>query len=99
MTKILVRGSSAPPDSEIISSDEFITIAFEQISTISNGLSISTESDKLLEGMSDILELMKSILITKNIKPTELFTVAQQLSLSNGTFSDKKVINNDTDKS
>ncbi|AZU98070.1 hypothetical protein SEPL_299 [Salmonella phage SE_PL] len=92
MDKLLVRGVNAPQDAEVVSTEEFITLAFDQISAISLDLSFSKESGEVLEGMSDMLELMKAILIAKNINPINLFVTAEKLRSEEGTFSDKKAV-------
>lgn len=98
MSKTLVRGLTAPSDAEVLSTSEFETLAFDQISHISLGLSFSKESGEILEGMSDIMELMKAILIHKNIDPMELFNTLKQLSSTEGTFADKKAIKEQDDE-
>ena len=95
MSKELVRGLTAPNDAEVLSTSEFLTEAFVQISNISVDLSLtneSTETGEVLDGMSDILELMRSILILKNIDPKALFEVAVQRGAQEGSFMDKKAI-------
>lgn len=91
--KLLVRGVTAPSDAEVLSSSEFETLAFDQISDICLGLSFSKDSEEVLEGMSDVLELMKAILEVKNIAPMNLFTTAERLRTEEGTFADKKAVN------
>lgn len=95
MAKHLVRGLTAPENAETLSTSEFETLAFDQISEISLSLSFSKESSEVLEGMSDILELMKAILQAKNIAPLNLFTTAEKLRAEEGSFSDKKAVEQD----
>lgn len=93
MSKLLVRGVTAPADAETVSTSEFETLAFDQISDISLSLSSSKDAEEILEGMSDMLELMKAILDAKNIASLNLFTTAERLRKEEGTFSDKKAVN------
>lgn len=95
MSKTLVRGFSAPHNAEILSTSEFETTAFDQISNISLNLSFSESTDEILEGMSDILELMKTILESKNIQTLHLFSTAENLRKEYGSFSDKKAVPTD----
>lgn len=92
MSKHLVRGLTAPSDAEVLSTAEFETLAFDQISEISTNLSFSKDAEEILEGMSDMLELMKAILEAKNIAALNLFTTAEKLRQEEGTFSDKKAV-------
>lgn len=93
MSKTLVRGLTAPADAEVVSTSEFETLAFDQISDISQNLVWSKDAEEILEGMSDMLELMKAILEAKNIAGLNLFTTAERLRQEEGTFSDKKAVN------
>lgn len=93
MSKTLVRGLTAPADAEVVSTSEFETLAFDQIAEISTNLSWSKDAEEILEGMSDMLELMKAILEAKNIAGLNLFTTAERLRQEEGTFSDKKAVN------
>lgn len=90
--KLLVRGLTAPVEAEVVSTSEFETLAFDQISQIALDLSFSKEAGEVLEGMSDMLELMKAILEAKNIAPMNLFTTAERLRTEEGTFADKKAV-------
>lgn len=90
--KLLVRGVTAPSNAEVVSTSEFETLAFDQISQISLDLSFSKDAEEILEGMSDMLELMKAILEAKNIAALNLFTTAEKLRQEEGTFSDKKAV-------
>lgn len=90
--KTLVRGLTAPDNAVILSSKEFIGSAFEQMSEISLSLNESTETDEILAGMSDILELAKTILLTMNIKPSHLYDMVEKLSSEEGTFSEMKAV-------
>ena len=93
MSKLLVRGVTAPADAETVSTSEFETLAFDQISDISQNLAWSKDAEEILEGMSDMLELMKAILEAKNIAALNLFTTAERLRTEEGTFSGKKAVN------
>lgn len=92
MSKLLVRGVNAPSTAEVVSTSEFETLAFDQISDISQNLVWSKDAEEILEGMSDMLELMKAILDAKNIAPLNLFTTAERLRTEEGTFADKKAV-------
>ena len=92
MSKLLVRGLTAPTDAEVVSTSEFETLAFDQISDISQNLVWSKDAEEILEGMSDMLELMKAILEAKNIAALNLFTTAEKLRQEEGTFADKKSV-------
>lgn len=91
--KLLVRGLTAPDEAEVVSTSEFETLAFDQISHIALDLSFSKDAEEVLEGMSDMLELMKAVLESKNIAPLNLFTTAERLRTEEGTFADKKAVN------
>lgn len=91
MSKTLVRNNTQG-STETVSSTEFLSTAYEQISDISLSLNKDSETDTVLESMSDILELMKTVLKTLNVKPEHLFSTAQQLNTEEGTFSEMKAV-------
>jgi predicted house-cleaning noncanonical NTP pyrophosphatase (MazG superfamily) len=91
MSKTLVRNNTQE-NTETVASNEFIEIAYNQISDISLSLNKDSETDDVLEGMSDMLELMKAVLKSLNIKPEHLFNTAHKLSTEEGTFSDMKAV-------
>lgn len=91
MSKTLVRNNTQE-NTEKVGSDAFIATAFDQISEISLSLSKDSETDDVLEGMSDMLELMKAVLNTMNIKPEHLFNTAYKLNSEEGSFSEMKAV-------
>lgn len=89
--KVLVRNNTE--SSEILQDSEFIDVALEQISTVSLSLKDATESEQILNGMADMLELMQDVLMKHNINPTFAIQHAASLREELGSFKDKKVIN------
>ncbi|SOK58899.1 hypothetical protein [Yersinia phage fHe-Yen9-03] len=92
MTKQLIRGSELPLNSEVLSTSEFITVALDQISSTALAVKGSDEAEPVLTAMSDILELMCSLLKAKNIAPEFLFEHAEVLRNTEGTFEPKVAV-------
>lgn len=92
ITKHLVRGNDVPADTEVfeLSTSEFITTSLQQIARTAESLIGTTETEPVLDAMSDILELMHQYLVAKNIQTDGLFEHASELRNIKGTF-DKKV--------
>lgn len=90
-TKTLVRNNSVQ-DTEVLDDSEFITVALEQISTQALALKDTTQSEDLLVGMANILELMQEVLTKNNIKPIDAVQYAANLRAEFGSFCDKKFI-------
>lgn len=92
MTKILVRGGTAPEDAVVLSDSEFIDACYDTINERVEALKNQTESAHILDALSDILELSNSILQKENISATALFAHASTRRQEEGTFLDKKAI-------
>lgn len=94
--KKLVRNNVENADNvEILNDTEFLSTALEQISTTALNLKEVDATDKLLDGFSDILELLSEVLLKNNINPKNAFIHAENLRQEKGTFHDKKAINKD----
>lgn len=92
--KTLVR-SSVDTNVEVLNDTEFLSTALDQISSTAQQLKEADATDKLLDGFSDILELLSEVLIKNNINPKNAFIHAENLRQEKGTFQDKKAINKD----
>lgn len=92
--KQLIRNNTNE-ESEILDDAEFLSTALEQISTTALNLKEVDATDKLLDGFSDILELLNEVLLKNNINPKNAFIHAENLRQEKGTFHDKKAINKD----
>lgn len=91
--KTLVRNNTE--STEILSDSEFISTALEQISTEALNLKDVNATDELLDGFSDMLELMQEVLLKNNINPVKAFEHAMSRRKEEGTFQDKKAVNKD----
>lgn len=91
MSKKLVRNSSTE-EVEILDDSEFISTALEQISTQALALKDIKESEDLLGGMAEILELMQEVLMKNNIKPIDAVQYAANLRAEHGSFNEKKAV-------
>lgn len=92
MSKVLVRGGNAPDNAEVLSDSQFISTALEQMASTAISLKDSTESEVLLRGMADIMELMQEVLMKNNIVPTFALEKALELREQEGSFQDKKAV-------
>lgn len=95
MTKELVRGDSTPAGSEVLGTSEFMTVALEQIARSAQSVIDSNEAEPVLDAMSDILDLMCSYLIAKNIDPSSLFEHAEEIRNTKGSFDKKVAVSKD----
>lgn len=93
MTKILVRGVTAPEDAEVLSDTDFITACYDTMQERVSVLKNQTESAHILDALSDILELSNAILQKENISAANLFAHAATRRNEEGTFMDKKAVN------
>ena len=89
--KVLVRNNSTE-STEILDNSEFISVALDQIGSIAQNLKSVDESEKLLDGLADILELAQEILSKNNINPINVIHHASNLRNEFGSFTDKKAI-------
>lgn len=92
--KTLVRNNSEQ-EADVLEDSEFITVALVQISTQALALKDTTQSEDLLVGMANILELMQEVLVKNNITPIDVVQYAANLRAEHGSFSDKKYIQTD----
>lgn len=92
MAKTLIRGNDVPADSETLSTSEFLEVALEQISNTAQSIKGSVDAEPILEGMSDILELMCEYLKAKNIQPEYLFEYVNEIRNTKGTFAQKVAV-------
>lgn len=92
MSKVLVRGGNAPDNAEVLSDSQFISTALDQMASTAISLKDSNESEVLLRGMADIMELMQEVLMKNNIAPTFALEKALELREQEGSFQDKKAV-------
>lgn len=92
MSKILVRGLTAPEDAVVLADSEFIDACYDTIKDRVEVLKNQTETAHILDALSDILELSNSILQKENISAGELFSHAANRREAEGTFLDKKAV-------
>ncbi len=92
MKKVLVRGNDVPAESEVLSTSEFVQVGLEQIASTAIEIKSAQEADAVLTGMSDILDIMCSVLIAKNIDPEFLMEHASELRNLKGTFEKKVAV-------
>lgn len=92
MSKILVRGGTAPENAEVLSDSDFIDACYSTMQDRIDALKNQTESAHILDSLSDILELCNSVLQKENISAANLFAHAADRRQVEGTFMDKKAI-------
>lgn len=92
MTKQLIRGTEVPQNAEILSSSEFMKLSLDQIASTALSVKDANETEPVLNAMSDILDLMCTYLITKNIDPTALFEHAVEVRKTQGSFEKKAAV-------
>lgn len=92
MSKTLIRGNDVPSNGEVLSTSEFIAAALDHISTAALKVKDASTSEEVLESFSDVLELMCSVLVSKNIDPEFLFEYATELRTKEGTFASKVAV-------
>lgn len=91
--KVLVRNNTEVAN--VLEDSDFINVAFDQISAVALELKNVDESERVLNGFAIVLELMKEVLIKKNINPVDAVQHAEAMRKEHGTFSDKKYIQTD----
>ena len=90
--KNLVRGNEAPESAEVLSDSEFITVALDQISTTAQSIKNTTQSEEVLNGFADILELMQEVLMKHKMSPIVALQHVSAIRQERGSFSEKKAV-------
>lgn len=91
--KVLVRNNTEVEN--VLDDSDFINVAFDQMSTVVLELKNIDEAERVLNGFAIVLELMKEVLIKKNMNPGDVVKHAEAERKEHGSFSDKKYIQTD----
>lgn len=88
----LVRNLEAPEDAVVLNGTEALAASIDTIILTAGELRDATESDVVLDKLSDIMEMIQVQLGAQNVDPVKFFEHASNRRAELGTFQDKKSV-------